>query len=104
MTLFYNAAFIVFSVFYLPFFLLKLRQAESPSQLLRERLGLFSQKTQEKFLGKKILWVHAVSVGEVMMARHFIEQFLQHQNTYHFVLTTVTPTGQKIAKKAGIRK
>ncbi len=42
--------------------------------------------------------MHAVSVGEVMAAKKFIEGLLADQPGFHIVLTTVTPTGQKIAK------
>ncbi len=91
----YNLAFFVFALFYMPVFFMKLRQAEKPGKLLRERFGVF-----EKSAGKKegrTLWLHAVSVGEVMAVRRFTELFLEKFPGWNIVLTTVTPTGQKIA-------
>lgn len=99
MTIVYNLAFIFFAIFYLPTFLVKIRQAESPRRLLSERLGIFPQAWKEKLVGKKVVWIHAVSVGEVRSIEKFIKMFLCEKPEYHIVLTTVTPTGQKVAKQ-----
>src|SRR3989338_4438755 len=94
----YNLAFLIFGFFYLPTFLLKLRQAESPLKLLQERCGIFSREFQDKLLGKRVIWIHAVSVGEVMVVQNFIQLFLKRHPEFYVVLSTVTPTGQRIAK------
>ncbi len=99
MSLIYNLAFFIFGLVYLPIFLVKIRQAEDRRELLRQRLGLFSPSLREKFLGKKVLWIHAVSVGEVVAVQKLIEKFLEACPDYHLVMTTVTPAGQKIAKQ-----
>jgi len=95
----YNLAFMGFGIFYLPIFLTKLRQAEDPGALWRERRGIFPKAWAEKFSGKKVVWVHAVSVGEVMAVEKFIHEWLASAPEYELLLTTVTPTGQKIAKR-----
>lgn len=95
MMVLYNLAFLIFGILYLPFFILKLRQAENPSVLLKERLGFYRPG---KLTGK-ILWLHAVSVGEVMAVRKFVELFLAQYPGWSIALTTVTPTGQKIARQ-----
>ena len=100
----YNLAFAVFAIFYLPFFLLKLRQAEDPKALWRERWGIFPEAWAQKFSGKKVIWVHAVSVGEVMAVERFLQEWLNSTQEYDFVLTTVTPTGQRIAQKLASEK
>lgn len=97
--LIYNLAFLLFSVFYLPVFLIKLKQADDPLRLLRERSGVLPARCRKHFLEKKIIWLHAVSVGEVMAVEPFLAALLNSLPEYHFVLTTVTPTGQKLAKK-----
>jgi 3-deoxy-D-manno-octulosonic-acid transferase len=98
-TFLYNLAFTAFAIFYAPFFLMKLRQAEDPKALWRERRGIFPKDWTGKFAGKKIVWLHAVSVGEVMAVEKFIGEWLASSPEYDLVLTTVTPTGQRIAKK-----
>lgn len=99
MTWIYNLAFIFFGIFYLPTFLFKIKRAESRKQLLKERFGFLSRELQKKLLGKKVIWIHAVSVGEVIAVQNFIRGFLPPHPEHHVVLTTVTPTGQKIAKE-----
>ncbi len=89
----YNLSFLVFAVFYFPIFLVKLRQAAEPRKLLAERSGFYKKP---KNTGK-IVWLHTVSVGEVMAVRRFISLFLEKYPGWTIVLTTVTPTGQKIA-------
>ncbi|HOW58500.1 MAG TPA: 3-deoxy-D-manno-octulosonic acid transferase [Candidatus Omnitrophota bacterium] len=98
-TFLYNLAFGIFAIFYLPIFLLKLRQAEEPKVLWRERWGILPESWFKKFLGKKIVWLHAVSVGEVMAIEKFLQEWFGASQEYDLVLTTVTPTGQRIAKK-----
>ncbi|MFH1208202.1 MAG: 3-deoxy-D-manno-octulosonic acid transferase [Candidatus Omnitrophota bacterium] len=98
-TFLYNLGFMVFGVFYFPIFLTKLRQAEDPGALWKERRGIFPKDWAGKFAGKKIVWLHAVSVGEVMAIEKFIHEWLASAPGYELLLTTVTPTGQRIAKK-----
>ena len=98
-TILYNLAFVVFAIFYAPIFWMKLRQAEDPKALWNERRGIFPGDWAAKFTGKKTVWLHAVSVGEVMAIQRFLEGWLAAAPGYDIVLTTVTPTGQRIAKK-----
>ena len=68
-------------------------------------LGMFSKKIEagkiEKFGGygfkflNRTIWIHAVSVGEVMLAGTLIEK-MHFKND--IVLTTSTPQGQELAK------
>jgi 3-deoxy-D-manno-octulosonic-acid transferase len=98
-TFLYNLAFMAFAISYAPVFLMKLRQAEDPAALWRERRGIFPRDWAKKFSGKKIVWLHAVSVGEVMAVERFLREWLASAPEYELLLTTVTPTGQRIAKK-----
>lgn len=99
MTFLYNAAFFFMALGFLPSFLARTRQAESGRELLRQRLGILPSSLKETLIGKRVIWIHAVSVGEVMAVENFVRRLLRDCPGYHLVLTTVTPTGQKIAKK-----
>ena len=44
-------------------------------------------------LGKQVIWIHAVSVGEVMAAEPLVRILLEQQPDYSILITTVTPTG-----------
>jgi len=99
MTILFNLAYGLFGLFYLPVFFVKMKQAADPRRLLRERLGFITPETLQKISGRRKVWVHAVSVGEVMALREFLKGFLERFPGFHVVLSTVTPTGQKIARE-----
>lgn len=95
---FANTAYFTFAALYSPVFFKKLKQAADSKLLLSQRMGNFSETLKQKLAGKKVLWIHAVSVGEVMAIRRFLND-LSDARDYHIALTTVTPTGQRIAKE-----
>ena len=93
--------FIIYSLLYtavllvlLPFEYLK-RPKGLRSRWLRERLGSlsFSLKTRNG----KVVWVHAVSVGEVLSSVPLIKELKKRYPSLLIVLSTVTDTGQGIA-------
>jgi len=49
---------------------------------------------------KDIIWVHAVSVGEVIAASSIIDAIRKRFPKYSFLISTVTDTGQDMARKA----
>ena len=95
----YDLGFSIFGIISLPHFLGRMKQADDRRRLLRERFGIFSDPTREKFSGARPLWIHCVSVGEVLAVEKFLELFREKSPEQTIVLTTVTPTGQQMAKK-----
>jgi 3-deoxy-D-manno-octulosonic-acid transferase len=55
----------------------------------RERFGFLSWDE----IDKPIIWIHAVSVGEVNAATPIINHLLDQYSNYQLLITTVTPTG-----------
>ena len=47
--------------------------------------------------GRKIVWLHCVSVGETQGARGFAENFLKQYPSHKIVVSTTTVTGQRVA-------
>ena len=47
----------------------------------------------EPALGEQVIWVHAVSVGEVQAAEPLVRALLERHPEYSLLVTTVTPTG-----------
>ena len=47
----------------------------------------------EPALGKQVIWIHAVSVGEVQAAAPVVRALLKRHPDYSLLVTTVTPTG-----------
>ncbi|MCG2676408.1 3-deoxy-D-manno-octulosonic acid transferase [bacterium] len=62
---------------------------------LKQRLGFIP-----KLKDKDIIWVHAVSVGEVIAASPVIDAIRKRFPKYSFLISTVTDTGQDMARKA----
>ncbi|MBF0558107.1 MAG: 3-deoxy-D-manno-octulosonic acid transferase [Nitrospirae bacterium] len=64
---------------------------------LHERFGFYAGQHSSRHL-----WIHAVSVGEVIAAVPLIEKIKQRHPSLRIIISTVTDTGQKIARdKAG---
>lgn len=53
-----------------------------------ERFG-----TIEPAPGERVIWIHAVSVGEVLAAEPLVQALLEQHPQHSLLLTTVTPTG-----------
>ena len=47
----------------------------------------------EPALGEQVIWIHAVSVGEVQAAEPVVRTLLESHPDYSLLVTTVTPTG-----------
>ncbi len=90
MFIIYDLIFLIFSIVWLPVYLFKRKFHPGFSS----RLGNLPKDLK---LNRPI-WIHAVSVGEVMAVRILVEQLRSIYPTKQFVISTVTPTGNKIAK------
>ncbi|MFQ5543266.1 MAG: 3-deoxy-D-manno-octulosonic acid transferase [Nitrospiria bacterium] len=84
-----------------PFFLLFLAGAlilrPGYRRNIRQRFGWYPSDFFSPILGKKVFWIHAASVGEVMMGRMFIQALRKRSPDAGIVLSTITPTGQETA-------
>ncbi|MEZ6183640.1 MAG: 3-deoxy-D-manno-octulosonic acid transferase [Planctomycetota bacterium] len=63
---------------------------------LRQRLGACRRRTSER----RCIWIHGVSVGEIVAAAPLIDALHESLPEYEVVLSTTTSTGQEVAKKA----
>jgi len=95
MNILYDLAFILFAVFYIPAFLLKRRKRKG----MALRLGIYPEELRKKLTKRKNIWVHAVSVGEVMAISPLLDRLRQSYPDLRLVITTVTETGNLLAKK-----
>ncbi|MCK5895882.1 MAG: lipid IV(A) 3-deoxy-D-manno-octulosonic acid transferase [Cocleimonas sp.] len=62
---------------------------------LPERLGW----TPDKLSGKKLIWLHAVSVGETIAAKPLVSELLLKYPDHSLLITSITPTGSATVKK-----
>ena len=58
-----------------------------------ERLGLSKNKPS---VGKNIIWIHAVSVGEVNASMSLLRKLIEDFPNFEILVTTTTPTGSKL--------
>ncbi|MEC7875540.1 MAG: lipid IV(A) 3-deoxy-D-manno-octulosonic acid transferase [Pseudomonadota bacterium] len=81
--------------FLIPFILLRLLLVsfKYPSYRKKwyERFGFINWKESSK----PIIWIHAVSIGEVNATRPIVNLLLKKYPHYQIIITTVTPTGAK---------
>ncbi len=92
----YNVLFSVFALFYLPVFLRKGKNRGG----LGSRLGHVDAAVVEKLKNQKVIWIHAVSVGEVALALRVLDHWRKVFDGVKFVLTTTTVTGYEVAGKS----
>ncbi len=95
MIILYNLLYIIFLIFYLPIFIVKKKYHKNFSM----RLGVFSDDIINKLKDKDVIWIHAVSVGEVNSAIPIIEGLRKLHPDKLLVISTVTKTGNQTAEK-----
>ena len=93
MSILYDLGYAVLFILYIPILLLK-------GKLHRGycvRLGAIPKTISERLSNKQNLWLHAVSVGEVLAIVDLIKRIKREYPEYQIVLTTVTKTGYTLA-------
>lgn len=96
----YNLAFPVVLLVLLPGFLLRMLRRGKYRHKFWQRFGIYSPRVLEKLAPGGRIWVHAVSVGEVMIAMKLIHAMRAEDPSSTFVLSTTTSTGFKLAARA----
>ena len=94
----YNLLLFLSLFLLLPYFLVRLITTKRYRTGLGERFGYVSSEILESFK-KRPIWVHAVSVGELVAAKPFLEAIRKNYSS-PIVLSTTTETGYRIAKKS----
>lgn len=90
MFIIYDLIFLLIASIYLPLYLFRRKLHAG----LLARLGFLPKGPA---LNKPV-WIHAVSVGEAMAARGILEELRRVFPDRNFVITTVTQTGNRIAR------
>ena len=93
----YSAVLAVALIVTLPYWVLQMLRGGKYRAGLRERLGSVPARLRDG--GKPTIWVHAVSVGEVLAVSGILQQLQQRYLTHRVVISTTTATGQKLARE-----
>ena len=96
----YNVFLPVGFLFFLPGLIIKYRNRGGWKSTYSERFGRFSAERREELkVFQGAIWVHAVSVGETVVAISMIRAYLKLHPERKFVISTTTTTGQELARK-----
>ncbi|MGB8479274.1 MAG: 3-deoxy-D-manno-octulosonic acid transferase [Acidobacteriaceae bacterium] len=99
MMLLYSLALVVAIIVASPYWLLRMAWSGRYRHGLGQRLGLILPGLR-KFVGQRsTIWIHAVSVGEVIAASRLIEMLRELDPSLPVVISTTTRTGQKLAQE-----
>jgi len=81
----------------IPYYLLRGIRYGKTRRGIRERIALYRPDQLARLAGRKVVWVHAVSVGETRAAIPLIKALRRERPDAAIVLTHVTETGREIA-------
>lgn len=95
----YNLLFPVVLLAFLPGYILKMLRRGNYRDKFGQRLGRYDRATREALSAGRRTWVHAVSVGEVMIALKLIANMKQREPALRIALTTTTTTGMALARR-----
>ncbi|MGC9329925.1 MAG: 3-deoxy-D-manno-octulosonic acid transferase, partial [Candidatus Hinthialibacter sp.] len=81
-----------------PYYLIRMAAAGKYRAGLRQRLALYSLEEKQRLQRGPWIWVHTVSVGELMAARPLLQRIKRDFPQYKILVSTVTDTGQNLAR------
>ncbi|NBS54721.1 hypothetical protein EBT23_04040 [bacterium] len=95
----YNLLFTAGFALTWPYFTYLIWRRQPFWERLGERLGHYPREIKE-WLKKpeRPVWIHAVSVGEVLLARVLVRELRRHRPNLRVFLTVGTPTGRRVAE------
>ncbi len=91
----YDLLFILFALLYFPCLLIRGKWHSG----FKMRLGNLDHLAAEKLEGKPCLWIHAVSVGEVLAIVDLVQKLREVLPQYTIICSTVTKTGNQLAQE-----
>ena len=81
-----------------PYWLLQMATKGKYREGLSERLGWVPRRLRQGDT-RRTIWVHAVSVGEVLVAGRLVKELSASAPQYRVLLSTTTRTGQRLARE-----
>jgi len=98
MLLFYSLGLALVLVLGAPYWLFRMATSGKYREGLSERLGFVPERLfQEE--DRPVIWVHAVSVGELLAAARLIDDLRKELPGWRVVVSTTTRTGQALARQ-----
>jgi len=95
----YNVAFMTFFLVTGTFFVWRLWRRGKILPQFGQRFGFYAKELRQRLKPGADLWIHAVSVGEVMIALVLIRRLRETKPNLRVVVSTTTGTGFTVAKE-----
>ncbi len=95
----YNLMLFLSTVLLLPVILFKIATVKKYRGGITQKLGRVRKGVMRVIKGSRPIWVHAVSVGEVMAAHPLIRELKKKYPRKRLILSTVTVTGNYTARQ-----
>jgi 3-deoxy-D-manno-octulosonic-acid transferase len=96
--LLYDLVLLASACFLIPYYLFRGVRQGKVRRGIRERLGFYTATQLAAVCGKKVLWIHAVSVGETRAAVPLLQALKRTYPDHFLVISNVTETGHHIAE------
>ncbi|MGC9292926.1 MAG: 3-deoxy-D-manno-octulosonic acid transferase [Acidobacteriaceae bacterium] len=96
---FYSLALFVVLIVTAPYWLLRMVVQGKYRAGLAERLGRVPRRVTDALRGRSTVWVHAVSVGELIAVSGVVQSLQQAHPELVVVVSTTTRTGQRLARE-----
>ena len=101
MYLLYDILLHISLILLLPYFIFKMIFAGKYRKGILERFGFIGEEKKRKLADSRVVWFHAVSVGEVKAVLPLLKHFKEKHMDVKIVFSTVTSTGNAVALKEG---
>jgi len=92
----YSLLFFLSFLLYLPLYVVRARLVRRESICLAPRLGLGLKPAPS---GRKTLWIHAVSVGEVLSLQSLVRKIKKEHPEWIVLFSSLTPSGLRLARE-----
>src|SRR5580765_8170555 len=89
----YNILFTIFFCASAPYYFFKMWRRGNWRRGFRQRFGRFDAKIKQALSNRHVLWIHAVSVGEVNVCTQLIRALEPRVPNLKIVVSTTTTTG-----------
>src|SRR4051812_11087899 len=97
--LLYSLAFVLALVLASPWWLFQMARRKKYRAGLGERLGRVPARLARPAAGARTVWIHAVSVGEVLAVSRLVEELRANKDFDAVYISTTTATGQQLARE-----
>ena len=95
----YSALLVATLVLGAPYWIVRMATSGRYRAGLAGRLGRVPDELREAVAGRNVIWLHAVSVGEVMAATQLIRELRAALPGWVIAVSTTTATGQRLARE-----